>query len=73
MIGEQLPGHGVAYLAQNLTFCAPVRPDDLVRAEIEVLEVDLLRQRVTLATRCLVDGAVALDDDALVLAPSRAG
>lgn len=72
VIGEQLPGHGTVYLAQNLSFRAPVRPGDLVRAEVEVLDVDPLRRRVKLVTRCLVDGAVVLDGDALVLAPSRA-
>lgn len=71
VIGEQLPGHGTVYLAQNLSFRAPVRPGDLVRAEVEVLKVDRLRRRVKLATRCLVDGAVVLEGDALVLAPSR--
>ena len=34
VIGEQLPGHGTIYMSQNLKFLAPVRPGDLVHAEV---------------------------------------
>src|SRR5690606_12599066 len=37
VIGERLPGHGTIYLGQSLRFLAPVRPGDLVLAEVEVL------------------------------------
>jgi len=36
VIGEQLPGHGTVYMGQSLKFLAPVRPGDLVLAEVEV-------------------------------------
>ncbi|MBJ3762575.1 MaoC family dehydratase [Maribius pontilimi] len=72
VVGEQLPGHGTVYLRQNMAFLAPVRPGDTVRAEVEVLEIDPKRNRVRLATRCLVDDTLVLRGDALVLAPSRA-
>ncbi len=71
MIGEQLPGHGTVYLGQTLKFMAPVRPGDLVRAEVKVEAIDYSRRRVTLATRCLVGDTVVLNGEALVLAPSR--
>ena len=71
VIGEQLPGHGTVYLGQNLKFMAPVRPDDVVLAEVEVLEIDHARRRVTMETRCLVDGKKVLMGEATVLAPSR--
>ena len=71
VIGEQLPGHGTVYLGQTLKFMAPVRPGDLVRAEVEVREIDHSRRRVTLDTRCLVEGKVVLKGEATVLAPSR--
>lgn len=70
VIGEQLPGHGTVYLGQNLRFMAPVRPGDLVRAVVTVTDIDYSRRRVTLDTRCEVDGKVVLKGDALVLAPS---
>lgn len=71
VIGEQLPGHGTVYLGQTLKFMAPVRPGDMVRAEVTVESIDHGRRRVTLATRCLVGDIVVLKGEALVLAPSR--
>ena len=44
VIGEQLPGHGSAYLGQSLKFLAPVRPGDLVYAEVIVSDIDLPRR-----------------------------
>ena len=40
MIGNELPGHGSIYLSQPLKFRAPVRPGDVVRVEVEVLDYD---------------------------------
>lgn len=71
VIGEQLPGHGTVYLGQTLKFMAPVRPGDLVRAEVTVEAIDYAKRRVTLATRCLVGDTVVLKGEAVVLAPSH--
>lgn len=71
VIGEQLPGHGTVYLGQTLKFMAPVRPGDMVRAEVQVESIDHAKRRVTLATRCLVGDTVVLKGEAVVLAPSR--
>ena len=71
VIGEQLPGHGTVYLGQSLKFMAPVRPGDMVKAEVTVDAIDHSKRRVTLATRCLVGDTVVLKGEAVVLAPSR--
>ena len=71
VIGEQLPGHGTVYLGQTLKFMAPVRPGDMVRAEVEVTAIAHARRRVTLATQCRVGKTVVLKGEATVLAPSR--
>ena len=71
VIGEQLPGHGTVYLGQSLKFLAPVRPGDMVHAEVRVAAVDHARRRVTLETHCAVGDRVVLKGEALVLAPSR--
>jgi len=71
IIGEQLPGHGTVYLKQNLTFTAPVRPDDLVIATVKVMKIDLAKRRVTLECQCSVGDTIVLKGEALVLAPSR--
>jgi len=71
VIGEQLPGHGTVYLGQTLKFLGPVRPGDVVLAEVEVTGIDHSKRRVTMDTRCLVNGKKVLIGEATVLAPSR--
>ena len=71
VIGEQLPGHGTVYLGQTLKFMAPVRPGDMVMAEVEVTDIDHGKRKVTMQTRCEVDGKNVLKGEAVVLAPSR--
>ena len=71
VIGEQLPGHGTVYMGQSLKFLAPVRPGDVVLAEVTVTAIDHSRRRVTLDCRCAVGDTTVLKGEALVLAPSR--
>ncbi len=71
VIGEQLPGHGTVYMGQSLTFLAPVRPGDMVYAEVKVTGIDIAKRRVTLECHCAVDGKKVLIGEAKVLAPSR--
>lgn len=71
VIGEQLPGYGTIYMGQTLKFLAPVRPGDVVTAEVEVTNVIPEKRRVTLATRCMVDGKDVLTGEATVLASAR--
>lgn len=71
VIGEQLPGHGTVYLGQSLKFLAPVRPGDIVYAEVKVVDIDIAKRRVTLETHCSVDGKKVVIGEAKVLAPSR--
>ena len=71
VIGEQLPGHGTIYMSQNLKFLAPVRPGDLVHAEVKVVDMVINKRRVKLDCRCEVNGKNVLVGEAIVLAPSR--
>ena len=71
VIGEQLPGHGTIYMSQNLKFLAPVRPGDLVHAEVRVIDMVIDKRRVKLDCRCEVNGKNVLVGEAMVLAPSR--
>ena len=71
VIGEQLPGHGTVYMGQTLKFLAPVRPGDMVYAEVKVVDIDHGKRRVTLDCHCSVDGKKVLIGEAKVLAPSR--
>ena len=56
VIGEQLPGHGTIYMSQNLKFLAPVRPGDLVHAEVKVVDMVIDKRRVKLDCHCEVNG-----------------
>ncbi|MGH1331227.1 MAG: MaoC family dehydratase [Paracoccaceae bacterium] len=71
VIGEQLPGHGTVYMGQTLKFLAPVRPGDMVYAEVLVAAIDHAKRRVTLDCHCSVGDTVVLKGEALVMAPSR--
>jgi len=71
VIGEQLPGHGTIYLGQTLKFLGPVRPGDVVHAEVTVVDIDHATRRVTLDCHCSVDGKKVVIGEAKVLAPSR--
>ncbi|ROR32407.1 MaoC family dehydratase [Inmirania thermothiophila] len=72
VLAMQLPGPGSIYVSQDLRFKAPVRIGDTVRAEVEVLEVDVARNRCRLATRCYnQDGTLVLDGEAVVMPPKR--
>ena len=71
VIGEQLPGHGTIYMSQNLKFLAPVRPGDLVHAEVKDVDMVIDKRRVKLDCRCEVNGKNVLVGEAMVLAPSR--
>jgi 3-hydroxybutyryl-CoA dehydratase len=69
MIGNTLPGHGSVYLSQTLKFRAPVRPGDVVRVELEVLDYDAERRGTLLSTRAFVGDVLVVDGEAKVIAP----
>jgi 3-hydroxybutyryl-CoA dehydratase len=71
VIGEQLPGHGTIYMGQSLKFLAPVRPGDMVYAEVKVVDIEIGRRRVKLECHCSVDGNKVVIGEATVMAPSR--
>lgn len=70
VLGMQLPGPGTIYLAQELKFTAPVRFQDTIKAEVEVLEVIAEKNKVILSTICTnQDGVVVLKGMATVMPP----
>jgi len=52
IIANQLPGPGTIYLKQELSFLAPVRIGDTITARVEVLELNIEKNRVRLKTTC---------------------
>jgi len=72
VIGTKLPGPGTVYLKQSLKFTKPVRPNDTVRARVQVTSLDFSRNRATLSTVCTNQkGEVVLEGEALVMPPKE--
>ena len=72
IIGNELPGPGSIYVAQTLSFQAPVYPGDNVRCRVEVVASYPDRRRVTLSTRAWVGETLVLDGEARVIPPPPA-
>lgn len=70
-IASKLPGPGSIYLAQSLSFKAPVRPGDKVETVLTVSDVVRDKGRVVLKTRCRVGETVVIDGEATVLVPPK--
>lgn len=70
VIGTQLPGPGTIYVNQSLQFKAPVLFGDTITAMVEVMDIDVEKNRVTLRTVCNNQNEVTvLDGEALVSPP----
>ena len=67
VVAEDLPGPGSVFLHVDWNFRAPVRPGDIITAEVEVLEVREDKPISTLRTTISnQDNVVVLDGTALV-------
>lgn len=70
-IACELPGPGSIYIGQEMTFLRPVRLQDAIRVELEILE-KLPKNRVRVATRVFnQDGKQVVDGVATVMAPTE--
>lgn len=68
VIGMKLPGAGCIYMSQSLRFNAPVRFGDTITARAEVRDINIEKNRITLATECLnQDGEVVAEGESLVM------
>lgn len=52
VLGTRYPGPGTIYLGQELKFLAPVFFGDTIKAEVEVLDVNIEKNIVKLITNC---------------------
>lgn len=70
VLGVQLPGPGTVYLGQELTFTAPVRFGDTIKAEVEVVEIIHEKNIIKLKTICTnQDEKVVIKGIATVMPP----
>jgi 3-hydroxybutyryl-CoA dehydratase len=68
VIAEQLPGPGSIYLSQDLSFRAPVFHGDLIRAEVEVIDVKPEKKLIFLSTKCYKnDCTIVIDGKAVIM------
>lgn len=68
IIGNEFPGEGSVYLNQNLSFRKPVFYDTTVIVRVEIIEIDLLKKRLTLKTVCVDNNNdILIDGEALIL------
>ena len=67
LIGVELPGEGVIYLGQSLTFKAPVLIGQQVTASVEIVKIREDKPIVTLRTLCVNnEGEVVIEGEAVV-------
>jgi acyl dehydratase len=67
LIGVELPGEGVIYLGQSLTFKAPVLIGQQVTASVEIVKIREDKPIVTLHTLCVNnEGQVVVEGEAIV-------
>ena len=52
VLGTKLPGPGAIYVKQELEFTLPVQINDTITAEVEVIEKNEEKNRVTMQTTC---------------------
>jgi 3-hydroxybutyryl-CoA dehydratase len=71
VIGTKLPGPGSVYLAQTMSFMAPVLIGETITAVATITAIDEKRRRVTLKTQCLNGDKVVIDGEATILVPRR--
>jgi len=70
VLGNKLPGPGTIYLRQELRFLVPVHIGDTITGRVEVLEMEVEKNRVKLRTICINQrGKTILDGEAVVSPP----
>ena len=52
VLGTKLPGPGAIYVSQEVNFTAPVKINDTITAEVEVIEKNEEKNRVIMKTTC---------------------
>jgi 3-hydroxybutyryl-CoA dehydratase len=70
VVGTVLPGPGVIYMSQTLSFKAPVYPGDTITSTVEVTRVREDKPIITLRTTCSnQEGVLVLDGEAVMFHP----
>lgn len=69
-LGMYLPGPGTIYMGQQLKFTAPVHIGDTIKAEVQVIDMNIAKNRIKLKTTCTNQlGKTVIEGEALVMPP----
>ncbi|WP_186429320.1 MaoC family dehydratase [Clostridium sp. BSD9I1] len=72
-LGMYLPGPGTIYMGQHVKFTAPVYIGDTIKAEVEVIDINIEKNRLKLKTVCTnQNDKVVIDGEATVMPPKKA-
>lgn len=71
ILGSELPGAGSVYVSQQVKFKAPVYLGDEITATVEVIEIDTLKNRLTIKTVCTNQNGVTVIDGIGVTMPKK--
>lgn len=71
VIGTKLPGPGSIYREQQLKFLAPVRIGDTITARVEIQEIDIEKNKITLQTGCFNQDEIMVVDGKAVIHPPK--
>ncbi len=72
ILGNILPGYGTIYLSHEIKFLAPVRIGDTITARVEVVELNLEKNRAKFKTTCLnQEGKIVVDGTAWAMPPKK--
>ena len=69
LFGTKIPGKGCVYVSQSLNFKRPVYIGDTVVATVEVIKIDLEKDRVFFKTICKVKQKVVTDGESEIYIP----
>jgi len=68
VIASKLPGEGTIYLSQSFKFQKPVRPDEVITAEVMITEIIHEKRRMKLKTTCTnQDNELVIVGEAVVM------
>ena len=70
VLGNKFPGYEIIYLSQSPKFLKSVRVEDLITAEVEVVNINFEKNILTLKTRCYNQNSVdVIVGEAVVMPP----
>jgi 3-hydroxybutyryl-CoA dehydratase len=69
LFGTKIPGEGCVYVSQSLYFKRPIFIGDTVIAMVEVINIDLKKNRVFFKTTCKVKNKVVTEGESEIYIP----